>query len=66
LLNAYEAEHTDPRESNLWGDVIHGLPEYDEMATADEDPGARSDVVVLRDGSVVRYRAEQKAWAADA
>jgi hypothetical protein len=66
LLNAYEAEHTDPTESNLWDDVIVRLPEYDAAATADEDPTGRSDVVVLRDDSTIRYRPERAAWVAEA
>lgn len=56
-LNAYEREGGD----NIWQDVIYGL-DIDEDAIEAADPNSASDVVILRDGSVIRRDAQRDEW----
>lgn len=55
-LNEYEATH-EFLDYNIWEDVIHSLPEYDEKATAKADPGYWGGVVVLTEGTRIVRRA---------
>ena len=54
-LNEYEATH-EFLDYNIWEDVIHSLPEYDEKATAKADPGYWGGVAVLTDGTRIEKR----------
>lgn len=60
MLNDYEEAHPDPCESNLWGDVIWGLPGYDDDATAKVEHG-QSDAFVLVE-QVYRYDYQRERW----
>lgn len=54
-LNAYVGD-------NVWEDVIYSLDGYDGAKTEAADPYGRSDVVVLTDGTVIRYVAQAGEW----
>lgn len=53
-LNAY-------RGDNIWQDVICGL-DIDQDAIEAADPNGASNVVVLRNGSVIRWDAQRDEW----
>lgn len=57
-LNAYEGNEG----RDVWQDVIVRLDEYDPDATESADPNYASDVVVLTDGSVIRWDAQRDEW----
>jgi hypothetical protein len=54
-LNEYEGE-------NLWEDVARHIPGYDETATQELDPTYQSNVIALRDGTVLRHPESRGAW----
>lgn len=53
-LNAYEGD-------NIWQDVISGL-DIDQDAIEAADPNGASNVVVLRDRTVIRWDAHCDEW----
>lgn len=63
-LNAYDAEHTDPTESNIWQDIILALDEYDETGTDLIDQG-RNDAFALAGGTIIRYNQQAGEWEAE-
>jgi hypothetical protein len=59
LLNAYDM--SDPY-SDIWGDIILGLDEYDEGATAGLQGRDGADRFYLRNGSLIRYDGQCRVW----
>ncbi|MDF3284984.1 hypothetical protein [Gordonia sp. N1V] len=68
-LNAYQTSHSadgsDGPVDNIWQDLIYGLDAYDPEATEAADPDSRSDVVVLTDGSTIRWDQQAGQWYVD-
>ena len=68
-LNAYEASHSadgsDRPVHNMWQDLIYGLDAYDPEATEAADPSGRNDLVVLTDGSTIRWDQQARQWHVD-
>lgn len=60
-LNAYGEAHPDPRESNVWQDVILTHPMYSESATDAVDRGDSSRFALV-DGTVVEWNAPSRCW----
>jgi hypothetical protein len=54
-LNAYQGE-------NFWQDVVENY-DLDRDAIEQADPSGMSTVVILDDGSEVRYNESRKEWA---
>lgn len=55
-LNTYDGD-------NIWQDIIWKLDSYDPDATEAADPNCASDVVILKDGSVIGYH-PTTGWSA--
>jgi len=51
----------DYRGPDIWEDVIREIPEYDEAATEEIDPGAASDRFVAG-GVIYQYDAATRTW----
>lgn len=49
------------RGDNIWQDVVEGLP-LDRAATESADPTGASNIVILRDGTVLRHDARMREW----
>lgn len=60
MLNDYEEAHTDPCASNLWDDVIWGLPGYDEEGTSWVEHGS-SDAFVTA-GEIYEHDYQRGCW----
>lgn len=64
-LNDYGAGRRDAKGTNIWGDLIEQLPEYDYETTIDlhndEDPSANS-VFALDGGEVIGWDPEAGQW----
>lgn len=60
MLNEYEETPADPCESNLWGDVIWGLPDYDEEGTSWVEHGS-SDAFVAG-GETYEHDHQRGCW----
>lgn len=53
-LNSYTGD-------NIWQDIVEHI-DYDRAATEAADPADASDVIVLTDGTVIRYDHAAGAW----
>jgi len=62
-LNAYEADHEDDGDGDIWGDIIY-RQDVDHGATEDADPKDTGNVAVFTDTSRVRFVEDRNKWVA--
>ena len=60
MLNVYDDTAKD--DANIWEDIIYKLPDFDLERTSNVDQFYKSDAVVLKDGSLIRWDPVDATW----